>query len=215
MKGEQVDIAVVDPALVKSLAERADKNLSRHCCLTFYGESASGKTVTSSALVKELRGRGLSVVFVQMDDYFKLPPQQNQAQRARDINHVGPDEVNIDVIDKHIKRIKNGAKELSMPQVDFVQSVVRPVSRTFDTPVDFIVAEGTYLYLLENDDLKFFITRSYHQTLQDRKRRDREPMTDLNMKTLEIEHRIVQSQRDKADYIIDENFRLRRQETNA
>lgn len=209
MKGENIDISIVDSRLVRALVDCAKELQKRPVCISFYGESASGKTFTSNAFVHALRQEGMNVVFLQMDDYYKLPPRENQAARAKDITQVGPQEVNIDQLDAHIKAIQDGATSLACPLVDFIESTITQTTLEIKQPVDFIIVEGTFLYLLENDDIKIFINRTYKDTHLDRQLRGREPESDLNIRTLEIEHQIIKKQTAQADFVIDKDFKFK------
>ncbi len=212
MIGEKIDISKVSNQLLNDLvgiAERSKEVSPSTTVISFYGESGSGKSVTAHALEHALEKRGHKVLLFQMDDYFKLPPKLNSQAREKDINHVGPQEVDLELLDNLVLSLKNGQTSIKRPIINFIENTVSQEQVELDSPLDFVIVEGTYLYLLKNDDIKFFIERTYQDTHVHRVSRMREPHTELIQKALEIEHSIISVQSNRANYIISKDFQLK------
>ena len=72
--------------------------------ISIAGESGCGKSTLSIALKQVFSEHGIDSFTIHMDDYFHLPPTSNHQQRLDDINHVGPQEVDLDHLQKHINK---------------------------------------------------------------------------------------------------------------
>lgn len=172
------------------------------------GESGSGKSTLSLAL-KELleREEGLNSFILHMDDYFRHPPQDNHLLRVDDLSNVGPQEVDLDRMEKHLRRVKEGAKKLKKPLVHYRENVIREIIVELDE-IDVIIAEGTYVSLLEPVDCKIFMLRTHKDTYEARRKRARDPIVPITEKVLEIEHQIVRTHADRADILVDKEYRV-------
>ncbi|MBN2113986.1 MAG: zeta toxin family protein [Acidimicrobiia bacterium] len=175
--------------------------------VTVAGESGSGKSTTARALAEEFAARGLGCAVFQQDDYFRLPPKTNDRARREDISWVGPGEVRLDLLDEHLAAARAGAARVTKPLVIYAED--RITEETIGlSGVAVAVAEGTYTTLLANADRRVFIARTYHETLEDRRRRGREPFDPFIERVLEIEHRIISPHRARADAVIDGDYRV-------
>lgn len=175
--------------------------------ITVAGESGSGKSTTARALAEELDARGLPCAVFQQDDYFRLPPKTNDRARREDISWVGPGEVRLDLLDDHLAAAREGTARVIKPLVVYAED--RITEETVDLEgVAVVLAEGTYTTLLANADRRVFIARTYRETLEDRRRRGREPFDPFIERVLEIEHRIISPHRARADAVIDGAFRV-------
>jgi len=79
-------------------------NTKKPYFITISGESGCGKSTLSIALKSVLEENGFPTFTIHMDDYFHLPPTSTHNQRLEDINHVGPQEVNLDLMRTHIEQ---------------------------------------------------------------------------------------------------------------
>ncbi len=190
--GEKVAQAVLEK---KKIVQRA-------LAVTVAGESGSGKSETAATTAEELGKHGLKVAILGQDDYFKLPPKSNAARREEGIDWVGSGEVRLDLMDEHLKAVKNGDKEVVKPLVFFEED--RIGEETLDiSGVDIIIAEGTYTSMLEEADLRAFIDATYHHTLEHRKKRARDETEGAFIEqVLEIEHQIISKHKQRADVIL-------------
>ncbi len=173
------------------------------------GESGSGKSVTAIDLAAVLNDAGISTVIVHQDNYFVRPPRTNHEHRLRDISSVGVHEVQTALIQSHITAFRNGASNIAAPIVNY------PENR-FDTQaLDFsearvLMVEGTYALLLDDIDLGIFLQATYHDTAERRRKRARDIDDPFVEQVLEIEHRLIAPQGDRADILIDRDFGMGR-----
>lgn len=175
--------------------------------ITVGGESGSGKSTLSLALEEVLKEHGYKSFIFHMDDYFRLPPKDNHDQRVKDISNVGPGEVNLELLQDHINQCRQGGKLIKKPLVHYRENQIREVIVEMDA-VDVVIAEGTYVTLLEDIDCRIFMLRNYRDTYEDRVKRARDPIIPFNEKVLKIEHEIVKQHRRRADILVDSQYRL-------
>ena len=176
-------------------------------CISIAGESGCGKSVTAEVLKIFLKEKGIETINLQQDDYFFLPPKTNHFYRLKNINNVGLDEVNLELLQKNINDFKTKKTSLEKPLVNYTEDTI--VEEEIDLEnIKVLIIEGTYVNTLNNIDLKIFIARTYIQTLKQRKERNREEMTDFIENVLSIEHDIIKTQQKSANLIIDKNYQL-------
>ncbi len=177
--------------------------------LTVAGESGSGKSETAQAIANELvrlDGNIKSVIF-QQDDYFVFPPKSNDKARREDLSWVGPGEVNLPLLDRHLAVFKRGQATLVKPLVIYeTDSITTEQIVMGDARV--AIAEGTYTTLLDNADCRIFIARNYEDTRAHREKRKRDaaeldPFIDS---VLKIEHDIISAGKERADIIISRDY---------
>lgn len=173
------------------------------------GESGSGKSTLSLALRELLqREEGLNSFIFHMDDYYKQPPEDTHRQREQSLSKVGPEEVDLERLEKHIRQVKKGADRLRKPLVHYRENVIREVIVELDA-VDVVIAEGTYCTLLEPVDCRIFMLRSYKETYDARRTRGRDPTDPLIEKVLEFEHNLIRGHAERADILVDREYRVR------
>ena len=177
-------------------------------CISLAGESGSGKSETGHALAESLSRRGFKTLVLQQDDYFVHPPKSNDSARRRDIGWVGTQEVRLDLLDEHLFQARSGAESIRKPLVVYAEDRISEETVSLEGTA-VVVAEGTYTTVLENVDTRVFIDLSYLETLQSRLERAREAQDEFLEKVLAIEHRIISAQKNRADLIIDKDYRVR------
>lgn len=208
MKG---DILIIDEnhrkagrEVVKLIKEKIHDHPQKFI-MTVAGESGAGKSETARAIADELEKGNFPCFIFGQDDYFKLPPKTNAARRAQDISWVGMQEVRLDLLDQQLKDLLEGKMQLTKPLVDFDADKIG--EETVDlTPYRVIIAEGTYTTTLKHVDCKVFINRNKIDTIESRKKRNREKQDDFLDKILTIEHEIISRHRDLADIVISKNW---------
>ncbi|MDX1672482.1 MAG: hypothetical protein R3211_09080 [Balneolaceae bacterium] len=176
-------------------------------CYSVGGESGSGKSTLSLALKEVLEEKGFTPFIFHMDDYFRHPPQDNYEMRLENIGQVGPEEVNLELLQQHINQVKKGAKQIRKPLVHYLENQIRQVIVDLEE-VDIVIAEGTYTTLLGNIDCRIFMLRDYRDTYEARKERARDQLVPFNEKVLEIEHRIIRKHASEADILIDKEYSI-------
>lgn len=176
--------------------------------ITISGESGCGKSTLAIALKEVFSQSGVSSFIIHMDDYFHLPPTSNHLQRLKDINHVGPQEVDLKLLQKHIDMIKDGADEIIKPLIHYKENEKRTEILKANG-IDLIIIEGTYVTLLEGIDTKMFMLRTFEETWEDRKKRGRDPLIPFLEEVLKIEHSIVKGHSAKASILIDKDYNVK------
>lgn len=183
-------------------------NRKSNYSISIAGESGSGKSTLAIALSKLLESIDIPAIILHMDDYFILPPASNHQNREQSLENVGPHEVRLDLLDKHLKDIKSlEPAQLKKPLSDYSNNII--LEETIDIPKRAVViVEGTYTSLLEEVNSRIFIDRDYKTTFEDRKKRARDPITPFIEQVLEIEHQIIQKHKALANIVIDARFRI-------
>ncbi|MCU0321480.1 MAG: zeta toxin family protein [Chitinophagaceae bacterium] len=186
------------------------KNLLIHpnipYAISIAGESGCGKTTLSKYLKQVLEKDGLHVLILHQDDYFKLPPQKNHIAREQSIDHVGINEVRLDLLNEHIVYVKNKSLEhITIPVMNWEKDEEQKKVVNINN-IQVIIVDGTYTSLLPSVDCKIFIRNSYLYTKQNRINRKREQVTDFIELILEKESTIIQNHLQLANIIVNDEF---------
>lgn len=192
--------------LIQSNLQEADPVFA----ITVGGESGCGKSTLSLAIKEVLREKGLNTFIFHMDDYFKLAPKDNHGQRVEDITQVGPQEVNLELLQEHVDKSKEGVDLLKKPLVHYRENQIREVIVEMEG-VDVIIVEGTYVTLLERIDCKIFMQRNYLDTYEARVERARDPIISFNEEVLKIEHDIISRHAEIADILVNKEYEIKAQ----
>ena len=210
MIGDKLIIKDKHRQAAEQIAERILPDLGssgRIYTISIAGESGSGKSETARAVADALIRRGFTTLVLQQDDYFVYPPKTNDRTRRQDIGWVGMQEVRLDLLDEHLQQARSGAKAIVKPLIVYEED--RIVEETVSLQgIVAVVAEGTYTTVLENIDTRVFIDLTYLETLQSRLERARETQDDFLGRVLEIEHRIISTQKSRADYLVDKQYQV-------
>ena len=173
--------------------------------LTVAGESGSGKSELAYEIYRQLEERGIETEVLQQDDYFVFPPKTNHKMRRNNLDQVGPFEVKLGFLDANLRSFKRGESPIYRPVVIYDQNRI-----TFEemevADLAVLIAEGTYTSLLRFVDLRVFIDRDYHQTLEARKRRARDKWEPFVQDVLEREHQIISQHKVWADVVVPPGF---------
>jgi len=175
--------------------------------VTIGGESGSGKTELAIALSQVLEQQDVSTLILQQDDYFVYPPRTNAKMRKRNIGHVGPSEVRLNLLDQHLAQFHQGTKQIIKPLVIYQDNLITTETVNLEG-IDVLIVEGTYTTLLKNADARIFIDRSFLQTKADRLKRAREAQDEHLDRILEIEHRIIAGHKETADIIVGAGYEV-------
>ncbi len=165
------------------------------------GESGSGKTITAYCLSGVLQNRDIVSAVINQDGYFYLPPRQNNMRRRGDISSVGPNEVNLALMQDHINAFKSQSSMIMVPVVDYAMNIIHDV-RVDIQAAEILIVEGVYALLLESLDVRIFIDLDYNDTIEVRQSRSREAYDPYVERVLSIEHDLVKPLRETADIII-------------
>lgn len=168
------------------------------------GESGSGKSEMGQAIREELAEHGIKAVVLGQDDYFVLPPYDNDARRREDPEWLGPHiEVKMDLLEGNLKDALAGVNKINKPLIDYNRNTVE--AETIDLEnVQVVIAEGTYTSLLKHVDKRVFINSSRLDTLAYREKRNRgnEVGDDFIEQVLTMEHKIIAGHKNLADFVI-------------
>lgn len=211
MTTNNTDVKAHYLALAREVVELLHETISTYDGIFTFaigGESGSGKSTLSMAIRSVLKEEEYKTFIFHQDDYFHLPPRDNHEQRVRDITSVGPQEVNLELLQEHVKEIKKGTGLLKKPLVSYRENqIYEVIAETEDT--DVIIVEGTYALLLKEADCRIFMSRDYVETFEHRVSRGRDPIAPFYENILEIEHNIIKEHYNLADILIDKDYDIR------
>jgi uridine kinase len=172
------------------------------------GESGSGKSTTATSLGHALSAGGIPTGLIHQDDYFVRPPRTNHEYRLLDLRHVGPHEVNLELMQSHVDAFLAARDGVEAPAVDY------PGNRFVTRPLDFaalqsLIVEGTYVFRLHGIDARIFLDAAHVDTRERRRVRNRDIDAPVIDQILAIEHEIIVQQAQQADIVIDRDFEPR------
>lgn len=211
MRGDKLVIEPHHRAAAATLGARLERRLTDRTApliVSIGGESGSGKSELAEALASEFRDRGVPSLVIQQDDYFVYPPKTNDRKRREDIGWVGPQEVRLDLLDRNLRELMNGAESIVKPLVFYDEDRIGEEELTA-TGVRVVIVEGTYSSLLNNVDLRVFIDRTFRETRSPRIGRAREDQDEFLDRVLRIEHEIISSHKDRADILITSDYSVK------
>jgi len=183
----------------------AEATIAHKYVIAIAGESGSGKSVTAKALQTEIIAHGIECKVLSIDNYFKLPPRANHEARMQDISNVGPQEVNLPLLQSHIGAFKMGVHQIDMPLTNYETDTIEVRTISF-ADVRILLVEGTYVFTLEHLDQLIFMERTYEQTYQQRAERNRDEMSSFIERVLAIEHEIVVQGKPLADILVNAHY---------
>ena len=172
------------------------------------GESGSGKSTTATLLRDQLSNGGVPAGIIHQDDYFLRPPRTNHEYRLLDLRHVGPQEVNLDLLQEHVAAFLDGQAGVDAPAVDYPAN--RFVTRRLDfSGLSALIVEGTYVFRLRGIDARIFLEATHEDTRERRRIRNRDIDAPVIDQILAIEHEIIAQQANQADIVIGRDFEVR------
>ena len=171
------------------------------------GESGSGKSVTAMTLARALEAAGHPALVLHQDDYFHLPPRINHAAREALVSRVGPDEVNLLLLQSHVAAYRSGSEGVEKPETNYATDRFEMRHVAFGD-IAVLLIEGTYVLGLVDLDLRIFLAATYSDTRDRRRVRARDVDSAFVERVLAIEHDIIASQSVLADLVVDVHFRI-------
>jgi uridine kinase len=183
-----------------------DKIGEKRRAITIAGESGAGKSEIALEIERLFAGAGKKSLILQQDDYFFLPPKSNEENRRKNVKAVGLGEVNLVLMNEHIRRFKfSPGEKMEKPLVVFEEN--RIDKETINpSEFDVLIAEGTYTTLLKHADYHVFIDITYEETLAHRKGRGRDPLDEVAERFLEIEHSIISKHKTLAEMVVNRDY---------
>lgn len=197
----------IRPAAAQILDE-LDFSVGEVLVIAVSGESGSGKTTLAKAFKSILSAQNKNVLLLHQDDYFRLPPQKNHQARLKNLGHIGPQEVRLELLDEHMRNIKKRlVKEVSVPRMNWETDIEEKVLTNVEN-INVVVVEGTYVQLLQEADYRIYINTHHSQTYQNRVSRGREKVTEFITQVLEKESAIISHQGLMADLILNDRLQV-------
>lgn len=196
--------------LSKSLIRKEKERLEsdKVICIGIGGESGSGKSTLAISLQNVLSKLNITNVILHQDDYFKLPPKSNHSNREKDINNVGTHEVDLNLLNQNIRFVKDQSSDILIkPLVNYKVNSIRKEFMEIED-VKIVLVEGTYALLLDEVDIRIFMSQDYKATKNKRVARSRDILSEFNERVLMIEHEIIRKHKKVAHYIIDSDYVL-------
>jgi len=174
------------------------------------GESGSGKSELAHVIARLLRKEGIICKPMHIDNYYLTHPLERKDWRIKNgiQTAVGYTEYDWDTIYRNIDDFRNN-RTSTMPCVDLVTEQVDQLTTDFNG-VDMLIIDGLYAIKTEGVDLSVFIELTYHETKKAQVVRGKEPQNDYRMQVLEREHQVVQSLKDRADLLINMDYKVRK-----
>ncbi|MFM7006330.1 MAG: hypothetical protein ACKOWX_03660 [Flavobacteriales bacterium] len=210
MVGDIIDQSKLNQTAANALLQRFPALLAtQRLIFAVAGESGSGKTHMAAALEFAFKQNGKNTLVLHMDDFFKLPPAQNHQKRLQNIAHVGPQEVDLARLTAVLKAFKDKAKVLQIPQVHYYDDRIEELEVQI-SDIDVLIIEGTYAFDLAHLDFQLFMSRTFEETRELRKTRNRgnEAADPFVEKVLAIEHQLISRKKMNANAFIDYHFNL-------
>ena len=171
------------------------------------GESGSGKSELSHALGKLMKSDNIRVKVIHTDNYYKIQPLlREEWRRNKGMEKIGLNEYDWVKINKTIRDFKE-SQECVIPCVDLIPEQVDKLITDF-SKVNLLVIDGLYAINAPDLDLRVFIDLTYQETKINQITRMKEEMNDFRIKILEHEHRAVMSLRDRADLVVDKQYKV-------
>ncbi len=209
MLGDVLLISEKHEAAAREILPYILKNKKDKFTIAVSGESGSGKSELAHVIAKMLRKEGIICKPIHIDNYYLTHPlERTEWRKAHGIETaVGYTEYDWETIYRNLDDFRNNRKS-SMPCVDLVTEQVDQLTTDFKG-VEMLIIDGLYAIKTEGVDLKVFIELTYHETKKAQVVRGKEPQNEYRMKVLEREHQVVQSLKDRADLLIDKEYKVR------
>jgi uridine kinase len=201
MRGEKLVVLQPYTDRAADICQVLAARLAPRLTVAIAGECGSGKTSMAHELRRLLAEQGVRAGILQQDDYFVFPPKTNHEMRRRNLEQVGPYEVKLDLMDANLRSFKRSESPIYKPLVVYEED--RITHEEMDVAdLDVLIAEGTYTSLLSFADLRVFIDRTYHQTLEGHLQRGRDAFEPFNLQVLEREHQVIAGHKALADIVV-------------
>ncbi|MCF8231265.1 MAG: hypothetical protein K9J27_03670 [Bacteroidales bacterium] len=200
------DILFINQNQIKAVQniyhEKLENQPLKKYIIAISGEVESGKSEIAHLLGKKLAGENKKAKVLNMDSYYKIPPnQRRQWRREHGPEKIGIEEYDWEKINETIQAFKKD-KKVTIPYADVITQQLDELTTDFGG-IDVLILNGLYTIALDEADFRVFIELSYEDTLDEQKRSQNETIDEWRLKELEQEHQVLLSLKDKADYFVD------------
>lgn len=209
MLGDVLLITEKHKEAAEQIVNRIIENPIKKAIIGISGESGSGKSELAHVIARNLRSKGILAKILHSDNYYKiLPLERTQWRQENGIeNVVGYDEYDWKKIYENIDDFIKG-KTSSGPCVDLVTEQVDCLTTDYNN-IEMLIIDGLYALKTSNLTYKIFIELTYHETKDSQSLRGKELQNQYRARVLEQEHKMVSKLKDKANIIIDKNYKVR------
>ena len=198
------------------------RTLKEKSVVAICGPSGSGKSEIASLLGTAFIRDGRPAYVLSCDNYPWRPPRSNDAHRValfesqQDkglVDYLGTNnEIDFPRLAQLIADFKAGASELQLRIMDTTNHYVHDDRRILDaSKIDVLVLEGTWSGTIPGADAKVFLETNFHETLEHRRKRARDPITPFGEKVLGIEQEKLERIKQSCNFVIDVEGKLRKQ----
>ncbi len=208
MTGDILLLTETHHQLAAAIIEKLMTGGKKRWMIAISGESGSGKSELSYAIARGLKDKGLKTKIIHSDNFYVTHPDDRLRIRLeRGIaKTVGPAEYDWESIRGVLQAFRR-KKAVAMPCVDLLTNQVDTLFTDF-TDIRVLILDGLYAIRAPGFDIRIFIDLTYHETKKAQLLRGKE-QTDVNrMKVLKAEHKAVKALKNRANVIIDADFRL-------
>ncbi len=207
------DLLIIKPHHIPPAKKIVDIILSeledgpKRYIISIGGEAGTGKSTMAMAIKHILNDNDIKSFIFHMEDYYHLPPTSKYIERQKNISLVGPGEVNLCLLEKHICQVKKGLLELQKPFSHHKENEIRKEIVELDTQ-KVIIVEGIYASILKHVDKRVFMNRKSHGNHIFVNGLDSDSMSQLDQEVIRIEHEEVVNHQKFCDLVLNESFDL-------
>lgn len=208
------DILVIKDHHKKAAREITDLVLAEYSgakvSVAIGAESGTGKSEISHMVAKNLfmSEKKLKSFIVHTDDFFALPhKERNELRKKTKLASIGPSEIDFEEL-KYVLTKFESNDQILIPILEFITSSAYKLLVDFND-IQVLICEGLYAPMLEVTH-KIFIDITYHDTKDFRAERGKEVVDEFRLRVLEKEHQSVSKLREQVDYIITNDYSLKK-----
>jgi uridine kinase len=176
------------------------------------GPSGSGKSETASVLGSLFANSGFPSYVLSMDNYAIRPPRDNENYREKLFEDKGASGLNDylgeepEILYSRIRQIidafKSNSSQLDLRIIDNPANRIQEEHLTLDSSkLEVLVLEGTWSGKT-TADVKVFIDKNFNETLEHRKKRARDPLTEFGEIVLSLEQQKLLAIKAQVDIVV-------------
>ena len=187
--------------------------LPERLVVAVFGPSGSGKSEIASLVGSQFVRDGHPAYILSADNYPHRPPRDNERYREELFAARGDqglqeylgstDEIDFDRLAAIVDAFKRGAPTLSLRIMNNPENRVEDNDLRLDAEgLEVLVLEGTWSARVAGVDKRVFLDTNFEQTLDHRRRRARDPLSEFGERVLRIEQRGLTKLRNDAELVV-------------